>query len=229
MNYTAGQGISLELRDAPEMCVPTQRKTITLDEMRVLAWLQARASLIIRMDALYNVDRRAVAGAIAWEALQNIKGAFGVWPGPGKVHALATKKIFGVSVPNPFGKSVAEEVEELGYVRRQSGIKARYKALKDTETSVAYIAAIMRAAADVAEQNGFVMNNNPVALTEFYQGWDLDRWRSHMSRKKRGSTFEGPDAMPRWVSQNLDYLEDAVGKPSLSPACRDTRIGEPVR
>ncbi|MDQ2777558.1 MAG: hypothetical protein M3Y57_21985 [Acidobacteriota bacterium] len=224
MNYTTGKGVSEELRDAPEMCVASRRKTITLDEMRVLAWLRLYAPQIVSTESKFNVDRRAIAGAIAWEALENVKHGTGLWPGPGKVHASGITKLFGRAVPNPMKTSVAEQTEKAGYLPVRKGIVDRYKVLKNPTASIAYIAAIMRAGSDIAEENGFVVNNDPVVLTEFYQGWDLDRWRAHLKSKTPGTSLVGADTMAVWVSKNLDYLEDAVGKPTVKLQCSDTRM-----
>jgi hypothetical protein len=223
-DYVTGKGVSNELRDAPEMCVATRRKTITLDEMRVLAWLKSHAPEIVAVERKYNIDRRAIAGAIAWEALENVKHGTGVWPGPGKVHAIGVTKILGKAIPNPMKKSVAEETEDAGYLPPRSGVRDRYNTLKSPSASIAYIAAIMRGGSDIAEENGFTMNDDPVALTEFYQAWDLERWRKHMQTKAPGTAIVGADRMSVWVRKNLDYLEDAVGKPSVRAECSDTRV-----
>lgn len=223
-NYATGRGVSNELRDAPEVCVATRRKTITPDEMRVLAWLKSHAPEIVAVESQYNIDRRAIAGAIAWEALENVKHGTGLWPGPGKVHASGVTKIFGRAIPNPTKKSVAEETEDAGYLPARSGVMDRYNKLKSPSASIAYIGAIMRAGSDIAEGNGFTMNDDPVALTEFYQAWDLERWRKHMQTKAPGSAIVGADPMAIWVGKNLDYLEDAVGKPNVRAECSDTRV-----
>ena len=53
-------------------------------------------------ESQFMVDRRAIAGAIAWEALMNVRRSMRAY-GPGKVHAWTWS-----------GKTVAEEVEDKG-------------------------------------------------------------------------------------------------------------------
>jgi len=52
-----------------------------------------------------GIDRRAIAGVIAWEALKNLRTFSPRSVGPGKVHLWEVK-----------GNVVAEVVEDLGYL-----------------------------------------------------------------------------------------------------------------
>src|ERR1700741_1282372 len=67
------------------MPVPT---TLCLnpDEMQVLAWLRAFKPNIVDAERTFGVDRRAIAGAIAWEMLKNPRGRGLRAVGAGKVH-----------------------------------------------------------------------------------------------------------------------------------------------
>jgi hypothetical protein len=90
VHYLGSEDVSYELSDAPRMCVQTSLDEISLAQMRVLAWLTQHRAEIIAAERGFNIDRRAIAGAIAWEALMNVRGTltqvFGRGVGPGKAH-----------------------------------------------------------------------------------------------------------------------------------------------
>ena len=79
--------ISIELADAPEA---------STSESRVFFWLVKNIGGILATEKAYSIDRRAIAGAIAWEALRNPKDSLELelrtatgtarFSGPGKVH-----------------------------------------------------------------------------------------------------------------------------------------------
>src|SRR6478735_3154743 len=163
--------LSGELQDAPFQCVnTTQRISDLSDEMRVLAWLRRYRAQIEVAEQRYNVDRRAIAGAIAWEALRNPHRSFFLWPGAGKVHAIGYYG--GTHLPAIIGgpPSSAESAEKLGYLPRQTLIE-RVRVLRSPAGSILYIAAIMRMGADLAENRGFIISDKPDLLAEFYQAW----------------------------------------------------------
>jgi hypothetical protein len=115
---------------------------------------------------------------------------------------------------------VAEEIEDKGYLPSQTDTD-RIALLRSPVHSIRYIAAIMRAGADVAAEFGFIINDRPEILTEFYQGWTLDKWRAHFKSKPKGSVLIAADAMAVWVMSKLSFLEDGVGKPDITPASSD--------
>ena len=67
------EDLSFEMDNAPFMSVPTHLSGLTLPQMRVLAWLRKYSLQIAAAEQRWRVDRRAIAGAIAWEALENWK------------------------------------------------------------------------------------------------------------------------------------------------------------
>lgn len=213
--------LSGELKDAPLECVPTSR-------VRVLAWLRGVRPQIIAAEKRFNIDRRAIAGAIAWEALENSHAAFPLWPGPGKVHSVGYYS--GTHIPAIIGGplSSAESVEKMGYLKKQSFF-GRIGTLKTPTGAIFYIAAIMRMGADLAENRGFIINDKPDLLTEFYQAWTPAKWSADLASKPGPPRKLGaPDRMAIWVKSHLDFLEEAVGMPSLIKACVDTRVNQPV-
>jgi hypothetical protein len=223
--------LSEELKDAPFECVPTTKVRVRCpsDEMRVLAWLRGVRPQIIAAEKRFNVDRRAIAGAIAWEALENPHPTFFLWPGAGKVHSVGYYS--GTHIPGIIGgpPSSAESVEQMGYLKKQSWWYSRSAVLKTPTGAIFYIAAIMRMGADLAENRGFIINDKPDLLTEFYQAWTPDKWSANLASKPGPPRkLEAPDRMAVWVKAHLSYLGEAVGMPSLVPACVNTRTGEPV-
>ena len=92
LQYSMDDDVSYELRDAPGMCVPTSLTAISLAQMGVLAWLVQHQAEIATAERRFDVDRRAIAGAIAWEASVKprgtLAGIFGCFVGPGKSHVV---------------------------------------------------------------------------------------------------------------------------------------------
>jgi hypothetical protein len=182
------------------------------DRRAVLGWLIDYRDEIVAQETVRGIDRRAIAGAIAWEALVNVQSwwtpsrAAG---GPGKVHSHTN---FGpdrrVAAP--------EEVEIRGLIPRRDD-KIREELLRTPIGAIDYIGAIMQAMAQDAESQGFDIWRDPAVLTWGYRSKYVDDFRSHMERKARegSTTFDtSSDDMAAWVTGNLHYLELAVGKPA---------------
>ena len=110
----------------------------------------------------------------------------------------------------------AQQIEDLGLVPRPADDEAREATLRMPQGSITYIAAGMRAAADIALQSGYDISHELVALTSFYQGHDLPSWRGHMEKKKqRGDKgFVAADPMAVWTQANVSYLENVLGRPT---------------
>jgi hypothetical protein len=207
-------GISAELEDAPYESVAAASKSYPENEMRVLAWLQAHRHEIVDAEQKFRIDRRAIAGAIAGEALLNVAGPLSFLisrasKAVGKPHVRET-------LLSPFeGAPVTKQVEEAGYLSP----KSRSERVKYIESSSAhaieYISAIMAAFADIAAEFGYDIRSNPNVLTNCYQGSDLKKWRAHLARKKPNSSLRGENSIAKWVDNNMVLLEDAVGKPVL--------------
>jgi hypothetical protein len=226
IHYLPQEDVSIELSDAPAMCVPASVSEISLAEMRVLAWLQAHKQEIAAAEKRFKVDRRAIAGAIAWEATRNVRGslegAFGRFVGPGKSHVWS---VSAGMIPAITEDTLVKQVEDATWLPAAERIpKQSYgdrKALLATATgSITYIAAAMNAAAHVAEDAGFPsIRKRPEVLAFFWQKRDLDSWRDHLKKKPKGSDFQtGPNPakdMDLWVRENLRFLEDGVGQPDF--------------
>jgi hypothetical protein len=247
IEYFKGDGISFELQDAPPVCVPTSMNKISYEEMQVLAWLRHYRSSIIAAEAEFHVDRRAIATAIAWEALKNVWSYSVHAVGPGKPHTWRSDSYLWIAVsPVKWICSITDEgtwvkqVEDAGLLPKQSSAD-RNKLLKTPEGAISYIGAIMGLIAKIYEDNGSPgvcdppIRENLVILTNEYQGSDGKKWTARMKTIKKGEVLSGPKSdsdtksMAMWISnpRNVQYIEDAVGPSSVvtppqttqAPAC----------
>jgi hypothetical protein len=224
VHYLDSEDLSYELSDAPRMCVVTSLNEISLAQMRVLAWLTQHRTEIIAAEQRFRVDRRAIAGAIAWEALMNVRGRvtqiFGRGVGPGKAHVWD----YSVTI-TPTEDTLVKQVEDADWLPEDERLPrrsycARKSLLETPEGAITYMAAAMNAAAHLARDAGFSsIRRRPEVLTFFWQKKDLNSWQQHLAGKAKGTGFgTGPDPahdMDLWVKKNLRYLEDAVGTPQL--------------
>lgn len=224
------RAISYELADAP---YPTAEdlasgrpeserafyQSLSEDERRVMGWLRQYAADIALQEEKRGVDRRAIAGAIAWEALENVE--WSIRPsraagGPGKVHA---RTVYMGAETRP---AFPEEVEQLGLVPKET-YEDRVKLLKTPGGSIAYIGAIMQALAMGADAAGFDIWHRPDVLCFAYNSSYVDTWAARMKEKRqRGeTTFDlGPNLMASWVASHMEYLTLAVGaraEPTTEP------------
>ncbi len=226
VHYLDAETVSYELSDAPRMCVQTSLDEISLAQMRVLAWLTQHRAEIIAAERRFRVDRRAIAGAIAWEALMNVHGritqAFGRGVGPGKAHvwdfSIATNPSLTVD-------TLVKQVEDADWLPEDERLPkrsydARKSSLETPGGAITYMAAAMNAAAHLASNAGFSsIRRRPEVLAFVWQKKDLSSWQQHLAGKTKGTDFgTGPDPnrdMDLWVQKNLRYLEDAVGTPQF--------------
>lgn len=237
--YTEGKGVSYELRHAPAMCVMTSLSTLTEDEMQVLAWLVVNRAAIVAAAARFKVDRRAIAGAIAWEALENsvgfVKGssrkASGINVGPGKLHMLEIKwRFVPYNAPMMYptledgnGLTWPKGVEDAGLMPAQT-FGDRCAVAETDEGAIQYVAAAMSLIATIYESAGSPgvcnpsIRHNPVLLTNVYNSKGPATWEARVKVIKPGETlvYGTPgfgNLMDIWVAGHMQYLEDGVGAP----------------
>jgi hypothetical protein len=213
--YLPDESISFELSDAPKVCVPTSLSAISLAEMRVLAWLRMHAETIAETERRFSVDRRAIAGVIAWEALKNVHWTSLRAVGPGKAHVRDIRLAWAF-LPVLTHHTLVAQVEERGVLPKQS-VEGRAKLLLTPEGAITYIGAAMQIASDMAEQHGFdSIRRRPDVLSYFWNSKDLDSWEKLLKSKKPGDRFVPQTDMAIWVQKNNTFLEDGVGKPDWS-------------
>ncbi len=234
--YTEGKGISYELRNAPPMCVMTSLNTLSLDEMQVLAWLVVNRPQIIAAAARFKVDRRAIAGAIAWEALENVANSFkgsarksaGITVGPGKLHMveIGVWAVAGSGLTLPTltdDDTWPKAVETAGLLPSQTLDDRRVLAATDVG-AIQYVAASMDLISTIYEGSGSPgvcsppIRHNPLVLTNVYNAKGPAAWERRVKAIKPGDTLTAgtPGAgnpMDIWVAGHLQYLEDGVGVP----------------
>jgi hypothetical protein len=177
--------------------------------------LQRVGPLIRRAAEKWQVDPRAIAGAIAWEAIENsTKAGFftprwlaRLWSGSvglGKFHSKGSAK-----------GDLARQLEEA--LLPMHSVETRMQILGTPEGAIEYIAAAMSAFAAIAERFGqgevvgrpLFIRDRPEVLAWAYQSKDLVSFATHML--SRGSGEFEVTGMGAWVRGNIGWLESAVG------------------
>ena len=209
--------ISWELIDAWDYPAPSGPPPgLTDGERQVMSWLQKHQPEILRQESKRRIDRRAIAAAIAWEALENQRSRIPTRPrGPGKVH---------------FDAAVVEDVESRGYVDKRRNANQRERDLTRPRIAIDYIGAVMQAYADVTAKAQFPdVRCNIAFLTHVYQGpggdGGLDDWEQRL-RAKQDKTLKLGNRMAGWAASHIPYLTAAVGAPDNS-VCSGSPGGSP--
>lgn len=210
------QSLSYELDSiAPSLAVAVTR------EQRVFLWIAKYATSIKSTASVYGVDPRAIAGAIAWEALQNVQGYLGLLYngyGPGKIHPSGDAH--AVEGTNRYGH----------YLTIQPGL---LNFLQDPDHAITYIAAMMNAYAVNAKSVGIDLraatnptpqdtgSSNAGILASYYNGVSFNGQQVTLAnaatyfanRVKTLSTqpLSHNLTMGRWVDHNLTWLGKALG------------------
>ena len=202
--------VSVELADAP---------AASTSEGRVFLWLLKNIGGIVATEQTYSIDRRAIAGAIAWEALRNPKASLSEelrtatgtarFSGPGKVHYK--ESLLPTTSLSPPGNTAAIEIEQRGKLPVQT-VEQRRQILATPVGALRYIGAIMREFADIAAQSGYYLDCDPASLTTFYNAWDISEGAALFSQR-RAPVPIAPNEMGTWMGGNMAFIERAVGKP----------------
>ena len=202
--------VSVELADAPEASTSTGR---------VFLWLIKNIRGVVATEQAYSIDRRAIAGAIAWEALLNPKDSFtqelrtatgtARFSGVGKVHYK--KSVLPTTPVSPPGVTAAIEIEQRGILPVQTE-EQRRQILATTAGALRYIGAIMRECSNIAARRGYYLNCDPPSLTTFYNSWDIHEVERLFSERRVPAPLV-PNEMGTWVIENMAFIEKAVGKP----------------
>ena len=192
----------------------------TTREQRVFLWLAQYSSTINATASDYGIDPRAIAGAIAWEALQN-------------THSLGNKlAVVGIDALGP-GKivpygdaSTVEGTNKFGHFLPSFGIDfiSRDYYLEDPVHAIRYAAAILNAYAVEASAVGINLRtvDNIGILVSYYEGVKLadgsyvtlQRGQKYFSQRAltlKSMPLMHNTEMGQWVDNNLDYLGMALG------------------
>ncbi len=205
--------VSFELEEAMQLPdVPTQLATISPAEMHVLSWLRMHQTAFADAERERGITRHAIAGVIAWEALENIRSQSIRAVGPGKVHATTF-----------FGTSAAEQVEESGAIRNPGQDEREKEAWRERQLATApgairYISAIMQALADIALTHGFSIHCDAPMLAHIYNSRDLPGWEHELQKRTAAGPLSlGDSPIGTWVRDHRGYLEEAVNEPACRP------------
>jgi len=172
----------------------------------------------------FHVSRLAIAGAIAWEMLENVRTSGWRSTGFGKVHTFNFKWAFWKA-----WDTAAKQAETKGYLPPVTDDK-RKELLSNPSGAIRYIGGIMAAIAEITAWEGFGdIRNDPIILTNVYQSKDLVQWEEHLKKKPKGSTLSGGNPMDIWVGENIAFLTAAVGTPNpLGEATRYVSQSDPT-
>jgi hypothetical protein len=208
-----GEFVSFELAEAAKLpSVVTALPNLTPREQQVLAWLQKYRAAFESTEAHFPVDRRGMAGAIAWEALFNPRSSSPRSAGPGKIHLYEFTKT-----------PVAVEVEQRNLLPARSFAERR-QILATAEGAILYVGAIMYGFAEIAAAAGYAIDCDAAMLANCYNAFNLAYWERHLARREESrdspAALELGNAMGFWVRDHLAYLEEGVG---VSNRCHITR------
>ena len=176
----------------------------------VAFWLKTHRSEIVDAARRWRIDRRAIAGAIAWEALQNPSSHSARASGPAKVHAWD----FPDNPVTPIRRwaiSWVDAVELSGRLPRRT-LAEREAILATPQGAIEYIGAIMDVAASTAEFHGWDVREQPAILAYAFHARNLVTWNDTVENKQPSDDFQLPrHLMGGWVADHLPYLEQIVG------------------
>lgn len=175
----------------------------TKDAIKAVSfWLRWQKNNIINAEKRWRVDRTAIAGVIAWEALFNPQSNSVSSVGPGKIHIKRSAK-GDLSWP--------EVVEGIGKMPRLSP-HDRNIALAKPEGAINYIGAIFDTASEVAGHYVWDIRRNPELLALIFHSYTFNDWLKAIQSKKPGDTFIiPPGTMGEWVDNNQAFLKEIVG------------------
>jgi len=194
--YQAKQVVSFELRDLAKNARPRSA---------VSNWLSVHSDLIVKSGRRWGVDPIAIAGVIAYEALENplplqLSPMFR-FSGPGKVHY----KEFYLSEGDP----VSKQIEDDGYLPARTEDQRR-DLLQTDSGSILYITVIMRLYADMARRAGFDVAARPDILATLYSAWTPVRFKVYLTSARGRAHDFTPNVTGAWVDANRDYLVSAI-------------------
>ncbi|WP_326687021.1 hypothetical protein OIE63_07555 [Streptomyces sp. NBC_01795] len=183
-------------------------------EDAVLSWMEVYRETILQEAARWRISPKAIVAAIAWEAIDNpqpFRHPIPAGSGLGRIHPRLARWATGPGkIHTDF--PLVKQIEARGYLPPRS-LAERESILSTDEGSIKYIAAIMGAFADVAEQDGrHNIRNHVPMLTQLYQGWDLRKWEEELRHKPDGEKPGWGDDMAEWAEKNPEFLTAALEK-----------------
>jgi hypothetical protein len=160
---------------------------------------------IEKAERRWHVSRIAIAGTIAWEALNNPQAFSFKAVGPGKMHLVANKG--DVSWP--------EFIEKTGRMPPLTE-KQREERLQQSSVAIDYIGALMDIVSEDAAKGGWDIRGNEAILGQIYHTFPPLKWKKHIATKPPGSAWGiQPGTMGEWIPANRAFLEAQVGKSGI--------------
>jgi hypothetical protein len=190
----------------PSFELDADRPPPDLDPREAVAfWLRMHSVEIEKAERRWHVSRIAIAGAIAWEALNNPQAASFKAVGPGKMHLVAEKG----DIPWP------DFIERTGRMPPLTD-KQREEKLKESSVAIDYIGALMDIVSEDAAKRGWDIRGNAAILGQIYHAFSPLKWKKHIAAKPAASQWEVvPGTMGVWIPANRSFLEKAVGKSGI--------------
>ena len=190
-------GVSIELSDAPP-----ERSALE----RTAAWLSVHRKTIIWEERRFQVDRRIIGAAVAYEALEDVAPFYlpdlARWSGPGKVHYKEFRLLEG--------DPVSKQVEEMGLLPPRS-MSTRENILSTPDGALSYIAAIMHGYDQRMHDRG---NNDSLkcnmhALLALYTSVDFKKLPAPTAL----DVFAQNSPVDGWIDRHEFWLKDILGSP----------------
>ncbi len=176
----------------------------------VIALLREMKPIIDESAKLYDVDPRAIAGAILAENSLNVQVADSVQDFLVKYKIAKTGKIFGKSFSFGLGQIHPETALEVDSIAaRIEGRNLRNEGeisqeLLKPESAIKYVAAILKNTQDVYKKHGMDIKNDPALLTTLY---NLGRPEVRAKETRRLGGNPKPNYFGYFVNQNLSKIE----------------------
>ena len=176
-------------------------------EQATATWIHRNRDLIVHFSRYYRVSPYAVAGVIAYEALDNtapaIYEASGIarYDGPGKVHFRQYRFAEG----DPPSK----EVEDMGYLPAQTET-GRAALLSKPMGAVVYISAIMDAFANAGYHHGYSIRCRPDILVSLYSAWTVREFERHTTDSLHHELIDNDAGL--WVASHRKEIASMLGK-----------------
>lgn len=170
----------------------------------VAYWLSLHKGDIAEAERTHDVNRLAIAGIIAWEALVNPQISSYKAVGPGKMHLEGEAN--QISWP--------DVIEGTHRMKPLFSLPWRRVEMAKPDVAINYIAAALDVIAEIAERSGWNIRNNPEILGQVYHGWTAEQWEAAVKAKAPGAPFLiKPGMIGQWTLDHSKYLESAVGAP----------------
>jgi len=168
----------------------------------VAFWLRNHSVEIAEAERRFHVTRIAIAGAIAWEALENPQPASVSSTSVGKMHLYA----------DPPQISWPEAIEAAGKMPKLT-LEQRKVQMRNSRIGTFYIGGLLDIMCEDAEKRGFNLRGCPEVLGQLYHSRKPGEWAKFISTKPLNEAWAMPyGAMGEWIARNIPYLESAVGK-----------------